>query len=117
AFRAFAGGPVGSGKQYFPWVHLRDAVRALEAMIDRDDLSGPYNTTAPEPVTMDTFARTLGAALGRPAVLRVPALAVKALLGEGAEAVLTGQRALPKRLVEAEFAFVFPELSSALADL
>jgi uncharacterized protein (TIGR01777 family) len=117
-FKSYVGGPLGDGKQYVPWVHLRDVVRALEAMIDRRDLDGAYNVVAPEPVTMDVFAHELGASLNRPALMRVPAFAVKMRLGaEAAEAVLTGQRAIPKRLVDAGFAFVFPELRSALADL
>jgi hypothetical protein len=117
-FRAFVGGPLGGGEQYMPWVHLRDTVRALEAMIDREDLVGPYNVTAPEPVTMNRFAAELGESLRRPAALRVPSFAVRAMLGsEAAEALLTGQRAEPKRLVEAGFAFVFPDLRSALADV
>jgi uncharacterized protein (TIGR01777 family) len=117
-FRAFVGGPIGSGAQYVPWVHIRDASRALELMIDRADLSGAFNVSAPEPVTMNAFAGALGASLDRPAAMRVPAFAVKLAVGaEAAEAVLTGQRAIPKRLVDAGFAFVFPDLRSALADL
>jgi uncharacterized protein (TIGR01777 family) len=117
-FRSFVGGPVGDGKQYVPWVHIRDTVRAIEAMIVRSDLEGAYNVTAPEPVTMNEFAETLGASLNRPSLMRVPAFAVKMAMGaEAAEAVLTGQRAIPKRLVDAGFAFVFPDLASALADL
>jgi len=117
-FRAYIGGPVGDGKQYMPWVHLRDTVRAVEAMIDRSDLEGVYNVTAPEPVTMNELAEAMGEALHRPSVMRVPAFAVKLAMGsEAAEAVLTGQRALPKRLVDAGFAFVFPDLRSALEDL
>lgn len=117
-FKAFAGGPLGDGKQYVPWVHVRDVVRALEAMIERSDLAGVYNVTAPEPVTMNAFAGALGASLNRPSLVRVPAFAIKMALGaEAARAVLTGQRAIPKRLVDAGFAFVFPDLRSALADL
>lgn len=117
-FKSFVGGPIGDGEQYVPWVHIRDVVRAIEAMIDRADLEGAYNVTAPEPVTMNELAKALGASLDRPAVLRVPAFAVRLAMGaEAAEAVLTGQRAIPKRLVDAGFAFVFPELASALADL
>ena len=117
-FKSFVGGPVGDGKQYMPWVHIRDTVRAVEAMIDRKDLEGAYNVTAPEPVTMNELAESLGASLGRPSLMRVPAFAVKMAMGaEAAEAVLTGQRAIPKRLVDAGFAFVFPDLASALADL
>lgn len=116
AFRAFVGGPVGTGAQYMAWVHLVDAVRAIEHALDHE-LVGPFNVTAPEPVTMNAFARTLGEALGRPSVFRVPPFAVKLMLGDRSEAVLSGQRAVPKRLVDDGFAFVFPELASALADL
>lgn len=117
-FKAFVGGPVGEGRQYVPWVHIRDAVRALEVMIHRRDLEGTYNVTAPEPVTMNEFADALGRSLNRPSLARVPSFAVKLAMGaEAAEAVLTGQRAIPKRLVDAGFEFVFPDLRSALADL
>jgi uncharacterized protein (TIGR01777 family) len=116
AFRAFVGGPVGTGAQYMAWVHIADAVRALEHAMDTE-LSGPFNVTAPEPVTMDAFAHALGEALGRPAIFRVPSFAVKLAFGDRAEAMLTGQRAIPKRLDDSGFAFVFPELASALADL
>lgn len=117
-FRAFVGGPIGSGEQYVPWVHVRDVVRALEAMVDRRDLEGAFNVVAPEPVTMNTFARKLAASLRRPWMVRVPACAVKLAMGsEAAESVLSGQRAIPKRLVDAGFAFVFPDLRSALEDL
>lgn len=116
AFKAFLGGPLGTGAQYMGWVHLDDAVRALEHALDTD-LAGPFNVTAPEPVTMEAFAHALGEALGRPAVLRVPSFAVKLAFGARADAMLTGQRAVPRRLVDSGFAFVFPELASALADL
>ena len=116
-FRAFVGGPVGSGKQYMPWIHQRDTVRAIEHAIGRADIEGPINVTGPEPVTMDAFADTLAKALGRPAALRVPAMAVRIAMGEAADVVLTGQRAVPDRLVRSGFAFVFPDLASALADL
>ena len=116
AFRAFVGGPVGSGSQFVAWVHLVDAVRAIEHAMDAE-LVGPFNVTAPEPVTMRSFARALGAALGRPAVFRVPSFAVRLAVGDRADAVLTGQRAIPRLLSDSGFAFVFPELASALADI
>jgi uncharacterized protein len=117
-FKSFVGGPVGDGTQYMPWVHIRDVVRALVAMIHRRDLEGAYNVTAPDPVTMNAFAEALGESLNRPSAMRVPAFAVKLAMGsEAAEAILTGQRAVPKRLVDAGFEFVFPDLPSALADL
>lgn len=116
-FKSFVGGPVGSGEQYMPWIHLRDVVGAIEHAIATEALSGGFNLSAPEPVTMNTFAEALGQALGRPSRMRVPAFAVKLALGEASEAVLTGQRALPTRLVGSGYAFLFPELASALADL
>jgi uncharacterized protein len=116
AFRAFLGGPLGTGAQYMAWVHIADAVRALEHAMDTE-LSGPFNVTAPEPVTMETFANVLGEALGRPALFRIPSFAVKLAFGDRAEAILTGQRAVPRRLDDSGFAFVFPEIRSALADL
>ncbi len=116
AFRAYLGGPVGTGAQYMGWVHLVDTIRAFEHALDTD-LTGPFNVTAPEPVTNDTFSHVLGEALGRPALVRVPSFAVKLAFGDRAEAVLTGQRAVPKRLDDSGFAFVYPELASALADL
>ena len=118
AFKAFVGGPVGSGEQYMAWVHLVDTVRALEhAIDDASGIDGPFNITAPDPVTMNELAAALGKVLGRPSFCRVPELMVKLAIGEGAEAVLTGQRAIPKRLVDGGFAFVFPDLESALADV
>lgn len=117
-FRAYVGGPVGSGEQYVAWVHLRDASRAFECLIERKDLEGAFNVAAPEPVTMNTFASALGETLHRPAVMRVPPFAVKLAMGsEAASSVLSGQRAIPKRLVDAGFAFVFPDVRSALEDL
>ena len=115
-FRAYLGGPLGTGEQYVGWVHIADAVRAIEFAMD-SELSGAFNVTAPEPVTMEAFAHALGESLGRPSLVRVPPLAVKLAFGERAEAILTGQRAVPRRLVESRFAFVFPEIVSALADL
>jgi uncharacterized protein (TIGR01777 family) len=117
-FRAFVGGPVGNGEQYMPWIHLQDVVRAIMAFIDRTELAGIFNLAAPEPVTMNEFADSLAGSLHRPSIFRVPAFAVKMVMGsEAAKCVLTGQRAVPKRLVEAGFDFLFPDLRSALADL
>jgi uncharacterized protein (TIGR01777 family) len=116
-FRAFVGGPVGDGTQYLAWVHMADTVGAIEHAIANRALEGPYNVTAPEPVTMNQLADALGDALGRPAALRVPCFAVRLAMGQAAEAVLTGQRAIPERLVASGYAFVFPELPSAIADL
>jgi uncharacterized protein (TIGR01777 family) len=117
AFKAFVGGPVGTGAQYMGWIHLVDVVSALEFALDTAEVTGPFNLTAPEPVTMGQFAHALGEAMGRPAAFRVPCFAVKLAMGARSEAVLSGQRAVPKLLGDAGFAFVFPELASALADI
>lgn len=116
-FKAYMGGPIGDGRQFYPWIHLADCVRAIELAIEQPDLTGPFNVTAPDPVTSNEFAQAFGHALDRPAVMRVPPLALKLRLGESADCVLTGQRALPARLTAAGFPFVFSDLASALVDL
>jgi uncharacterized protein (TIGR01777 family) len=117
-FRWFVGGPLGSGQQWVSWIHLRDAVRALLFALDRDALSGPVNVVAPNPVRMAALARAIGHALHRPAAMRVPGAALRLALGRGlAQALLTGQRALPRKLLEAGFAFEFPRVDAVCADL
>jgi|CZKU01.1.fsa_nt_gi uncharacterized protein (TIGR01777 family) len=115
-FEMFVGGPIGSGKQWISWIHLRDEVRALLFAIDHEALTGAFNVTAPEPVDMNQFAKALGHALHRPSALRVPAMALKLALGSGlAEVLLTGQRATPSNLLAAGFTFEFPRIDLALA--
>jgi uncharacterized protein (TIGR01777 family) len=116
-FKAFVGGPVGSGKQWFPWIHLDDEVAGILWCIDHDSLQGPVNFAAPGIVTMKEFARALGRALHRPSWAPVPASALKVLLGEFAAALLEGQRAVPRKLLDSGFRFRFPEVDSALADV
>ena len=118
AFKAFAGGPLGDGAQWLSWVHLEDAVRALLFAVDNASIEGPFNVTAPKPVTMNTFARTLAHAVHRPCLMRVPGVALKIALGDGlAETLLNGQRAVPAKLERQGFAFRFQELEGALRDL
>jgi uncharacterized protein (TIGR01777 family) len=116
-FKAFVGGPVGSGKQWFPWIHLDDEVAAILWAIDHDSLSGPINLAAPGIVTMADFAKALGRALRRPSWAKVPAGALKILLGEFASAILEGQRAVPRKLLDAGFRFRFTDVDSALRDV
>jgi uncharacterized protein (TIGR01777 family) len=118
AFRSFVGGPLGDGKQWVSWIHVVDAVRALAFALDTEGIEGPANVVAPQPVTMNELARALGSALGRPAIMRVPAVALRIALGGGrADLVLTGQRAVPRRLLGAGFFFEHPTLLGALRDL
>ncbi|HEY2509939.1 MAG TPA: TIGR01777 family oxidoreductase, partial [Polyangiaceae bacterium] len=117
-FRAFAGGPLGDGNQWLSWIHIEDAVRGILFALDRADFDGPFNLSAPKPVTMNDFARALGRALHRPSVIRVPAVALKVALGEGlAETLLSGQRAVPALLERAGFTFRFEDVGVALRDL
>jgi len=116
-FKAFVGGPIGSGKQWFPWIHLADEVAAIVWAIDHEALAGPVNLVAPGIVTMKEFAGALGRALHRPAAFPVPGAALKLLLGEFAEVVLEGQRAVPKKLLDSGFRFRFTDVDSALSNL
>ncbi len=116
-FRLFAGGPIGSGRQWFPWIHMADLVAAIEFLAGRGDLSGAFNLCSPQPVTNRELAQALGHSLGRPAIMPTPGLALKLLMGEMAGVLLAGQRAVPERLTAAGFQFQFPRLDQALADL
>ena len=113
-FKLGIGGPVAGGKQYVPWIHLDDVVGAILFELDTEAASGPVNVTAPEPVTNRELSKALGRVLKRPAVAPVPALAVKALYGEMAEIVTTGQRAVPARLTELGYAFRWARVEDAL---
>jgi hypothetical protein len=116
-FRAGVGGPVAGGEQYVPWVHLHDVVGALLQSIDDPKADGPVNVTAPQAVTNRELSHTLGRVLRRPAVLPVPALALRALYGEMASIVVTGQHVVPRRLHELGYAFRQPHLEQALRDV
>ena len=116
-FKLFLGGPLGSGRQWMPWIHIRDEVRALTFLMTEERASGPFNLTAPEPVTNLDFALTLGKVMGRPSFLFAPASMLRLTLGEMATLLLEGQRAVPKRLLELGFQFDFPNLEAALRDL
>lgn len=116
-FRFGLGGPLGSGRQYFPWIHLADQVGALRFLLVRPDVAGVVNLVAPQAVRQGEFARTLGRALGRRAWLPAPASLMRLALGEMADVLLAGQRVVPARLLAAGYAFRFADLDSALADL
>lgn len=116
-FKFLVGGPLGSGDQYYSWIHIRDEVRAIRFLLENEGVSGSFNLTAPEPVTNESFADKLGQVTGRPSVLRVPGFLIRALFGEAATLVLDGQRAKPEALVQQGFKFRYPNLSGALEDL
>jgi uncharacterized protein (TIGR01777 family) len=113
-FRLYVGGPMGSGGQWMPWIHLDDEARSLRFLIENPKASGPFNLTSPHPVTNRRFSEILGASLHRPSWLRVPAWVLRLALGEMSSLVLQGQRALPERLLEEGFGFRYSELRPTL---
>jgi uncharacterized protein (TIGR01777 family) len=113
-----AGGTVGTGRQYWPWIHRQDWIDLVRLAIRDSAVSGPLNATAPSPVTNAEFARALGRALRRPAFLPAPAFALKLLLGEMAEALLlSGQRAVPAKAERFGYTFTFKHLDDALRSI
>jgi uncharacterized protein (TIGR01777 family) len=117
-FRFFVGGPLGSGKQWFSWIHLEDEVNAIIFLMEREDLSGVFNLTTPRPVLQKDFSRTLGKVMKRPSWLHVPGFLLRLLFGAMAkETLLSGQRVVPSRLLDSGFRFLYPELESALKEI
>ena len=117
-FRLCAGGPIGSGRQWWSWIHVDDWVAIVRSAIGQSSWQGPFNLTAPSPVTNRVFARTVGRILRRPSHLRTPGIVLRVMLGEMGEAlILSGQRVLPRRALAAGFVFTFGDLESALSDL
>jgi uncharacterized protein (TIGR01777 family) len=115
--KAWIGGVIGSGRQWFPWIHREDAVEATIWAILSTDAYGPYNIVAPESVTMKTFIKELGAAAHRPTMFPVPSILVRVLYGKMGDTVLHGQLVKPVRLLGTSFRYAFPTLRAALKDL
>jgi uncharacterized protein (TIGR01777 family) len=114
----FVGGPLGSGDQYWSWIHRDDWTRMVRWAIDASNLTGPLNVTAPAPVTNREFARAVGRALHRPSIMPAPAFALRLVLGEMADAmVLSGQRVLPAKAGRGGFEFRYPDLDAALTQI
>ena len=116
-FKLAMGGPLGNGRQWMPWIHIKDQVGLIDFLLHQNTASGPYNACAPKPVRNSEFAKTLGAVLHRPTFMPMPALALKVCLGEMSLLLLGGQKAMPVRLLEAGFTFQFTDLRAALDDL
>ncbi|HIK03457.1 MAG TPA: TIGR01777 family protein [Trichormus sp. M33_DOE_039] len=116
-FKLFAGGPIGSGKQWFSWIHVEDLVSLIVQALTKPEMEGVYNATAPKPVRMNDLSQTLGQVMNRPSWLPVPGFALEALLGDGAIVVLEGQQVLPKRTLESGFEYQYPNLQPALKEI
>ena len=116
-FKLFAGGPIGSGRQWFSWIHVDDLVNLILQALTTAEIEGVYNGTAPNPVRMADLSQTLGRVMNRPSWLPVPGFAIEALLGDGAIVVLEGQQVMPKRTMETGFEYKYPNLQSALTQI
>ncbi|AZU62241.1 TIGR01777 family oxidoreductase [Neobacillus mesonae] len=116
-YKLFAGGTVGSGNQWVSWVHVTDVVRAIAFAIENTKIAGPVNVTAPAPVRMKDFGKTIASVLSRPHWLPVPTVAMKLALGQKSALVLEGQHVVPEVLLKQGFEFQYPTLRTALEDL
>lgn len=116
-FKLGLGGPIGSGLQWFPWIHLDDLVGAALFLLSAEESRGPFNFTAPQSIRQKEFARQLGRALHRPAFLPAPAFLMKTLLGEFGESLLQGQKVIPQALTDSGYLFTYPGLPEALAEI
>jgi len=114
AFKAFVGGPIGSGTQWFPWMHLTDLMAAMLFIFEHPQVSGPLNFCAPNPVRNRGLAKTLGEVLGRPAIMPAPAFMIRMLLGEFGDVLLDSQRTIPDKLLTYGFEFQYPDIKSAI---
>lgn len=116
-YKLYVGGPMGSGKQYYSWIHVADEIAAIRFLIDNQDTQGAFNLVAPNPVSNREFGQMLGKVMGRPSLIPVPGFALKLALGKVSMTALEGQRVIPKRLQELGFKFQYPELEDALLDI
>lgn len=116
-FMMYVGGPIGSGKQWMPFVHIDDLTSMFQFMLENDNLSGPVNCVAPTPVTMKEFSNVLGNVLQRPSMFPVPSLILKIIMGSSADIVLKGHKVIPKKLVKAGFHYKYDNLEYALKNL
>ena len=116
-FKRFTGGPIGDGRQWFPWIHIRDLAGAVDYILEKKHLDGPFNFCAPNPLRNRDVAKTFGTVLKRPSGLKAPPFMLRLVLGEFADTLLASQRVVPDRLLKDGFVFRFPELDQALIDL
>jgi uncharacterized protein (TIGR01777 family) len=117
AFRYFVGGPLGSGRQWFPWIHMHDLIYAYKFVIAKQQISGAVNFCAPEPVRQRELAAKLAEALDRPAFLPAPAFLIKLLLGEFGRSLLSSQRVVPEKLQKSGYRFTYPDIKSAVDEI
>jgi len=113
-FKKYIGGPIGSGKQWFSWVHIKDLAEAFAFLLKRPEISGPVNVCSPNPVRNKDLAKAIGRALHKPSFIPAPGFMVKLVLGEFGSVILEGQRVIPRKLLESGFTFQYPDIEKAL---
>jgi uncharacterized protein (TIGR01777 family) len=117
AFKKFVGGPLGSGNQWFSWIHMEDLLNAFMFVFENQDIHGPVNFCSPNPVRNRDLARALGKVLSRPSFLTTPGFMLRLVLGEFGSVLLEGQRVIPAKLLKYGFSFRYPDISEALEDV
>jgi len=116
-YKFFLGGPLGTGRQWYSWIHIADEAKAIRFLLENESAEGPFNLTAPNPARNRVFGKEIGRVLNRPSYLRIPGFLFRILLGEAAKLVLEGQRVKPARLEQMGFEFDHPDLDEALSHL
>ena len=116
-FKYFLGGPLGSGRQWFSWVHMHDLAEAFVFLLNRTDLSGAVNLCSPNPLRNRDLGKAIGRVLHRPSFLPAPGFMIRLILGEFGDVLLKGQRVLPRRLLDAGFRFRYPDIDAALEEI
>jgi uncharacterized protein (TIGR01777 family) len=116
-FKKYIGGPIGSGQQWFSWIHIKDLAEAFSFLTKHPEISGPVNLCSPNPVRNKELAKSLGRALHRPSFLPAPGFMVRLVLGEFGSVILEGQRVIPRRLLDHGFVFQYPDINKALQSI
>ena len=116
-YKFFIGGPLGSGKQWFPWIHIEDVIGIFLFTLKKENNAGVLNAVSPNPVRMKIFSKSLGKVMKRPSLINVPKFILRIIFGEAADTILYGAKVIPKRTEENEYKFIYPELEPALKNL
>lgn len=116
-FKMFIGGPIGSGRQWFSWVHIKDLAEAFVFLMKHPEISGPLNLSTPNPIRNKDLAKAIGKALHRPSFMPAPGFMINLVLGEFGSVILKGQRVIPRRLLDSGFVFQYPEIDKALQSI